>query len=48
MIAGVTLADAGSVGHHTEDETSSDVSSQRETATGWLLMGTGTAFSLAL
>lgn len=45
--AGTTLGVGGSFGRHTEEETSSDVSSQRGTGTGWLLMGTGTGFSLA-
>lgn len=45
--AGTTLGVGGSFRRHTEEETSSDVSSQRGTGTGWLLMGTGTGFSLA-
>lgn len=48
MTAGASLADAGSAGRHLGEVTGSEGSSQRETGTGWLLMGTGTGFSLGV
>lgn len=42
-MVGASLAD----GCHLGDEMGCDGSSQRDAGTGWLLMGTGTGFSLA-